>query len=122
MEEYYTCKPAYSGQTTYLVHLTYMFRDPSEIKLSNSQQKIFAGWKRPHEVLSGLLADKSRRELSTEPTMTSTSSIDLVQDVTSDCSVVASLCAVVARKDGYEKVCYYRTVSLRGMAKVIIRF
>jgi hypothetical protein len=40
-----------------------------------------------------------------EPTMIASNSIDLVQDVTADCSVVASLCAAVARTDhGFEKV------------------
>ncbi len=115
------CMPAYSGRTNYLVQPTDLFRDASEIKLSSSQQKIFAGWKRPHEVLSRLSADKSTRELTVEPTMISSSNIDLMQDVTSDCSVVASLCAAVAREDGFEKVCYTGPSPQEGMAKVIIR-
>jgi hypothetical protein len=38
--------------------------------------------------------------------MQAAADIDLVQDVTADCSVVASLCAAVARPGGtYGKVC-----------------
>lgn len=39
------------------------------------------------------------------PTMLPTEKIDLVQDITTDCSVVASLCAAVARSErGFPKV------------------
>lgn len=36
-------------------------------------------------------------ETTIQPTMMARSNIDLVQDVTADCSLVASLCAAVAR-------------------------
>jgi calpain-7 len=40
--------------------------------------------------------------------MLTTKPIDLVQDVTTDCSVVASLCAALARNEsGFENVCAY---------------
>jgi hypothetical protein len=41
-----------------------------------------------------------------KPVMSSSQPMDLVQDAATDCSVVASLCAAVARHErGYEKVC-----------------
>jgi calpain-7 len=72
-------------------------RDSPELKLSESQQKYFAGWRRPHEVFRDRLATGGMAETNIEPNMIATSNIDLVQDVTADCSVVASLCAAVAR-------------------------
>jgi calpain-7 len=43
------------------------------------------------------------------PTMEPTDKIDLVQDITTDCSVVASLCAAVARAErGFPTVSIWR--------------
>jgi calpain-7 len=64
------------------------YSEPSDLKLSDAQREIFAGWRRPHE---------SFDTLSDEDITTSTDEIDLVQDITTDCSVVASLCAGTAR-------------------------
>ncbi|KAL2074759.1 hypothetical protein VTL71DRAFT_8538 [Oculimacula yallundae] len=63
-----------------------LYTEPGDLKLSDSQIDNFDGWKRPNEIFhesSGL--------------MKATSEIDLVQDITTDCSVVASLCAGTAR-------------------------
>lgn len=64
-----------------------------DLELSNAQKVIFAGWRRlldTHGSVDGP---------ANEP--------DLVQDITTDCSVVASLCAGVARaKKGHAKVIY----------------
>lgn len=54
--------------------------------MSESQLDNFDEWRRPDENLS-----KSGKS------MVATANIDLVQDITTDCSVVASLCAGTAR-------------------------
>ena len=66
------------------------FTDPTEFRFSTSQLEIFDGWKRPQDALS-------------DPKILSGQKLDLVQDGTSDCSFVASLCALVARR-GKESV------------------
>ena len=55
----------------------------------------FAGWLRPVDLLE--IRNGANRSLSNKPTMLASRAIDLVQDVTADCSVVASLCAALAR-------------------------
>ena len=73
-----------------------MFRDRHEISLSQHQLKSFDGWARPAVALR-CAADGS--ETDDEPTMQAKNSIDLVQDATNDCSVVASLCALTTRSE-----------------------
>ncbi|KAL2024463.1 hypothetical protein VTK56DRAFT_8274 [Thermocarpiscus australiensis] len=58
--------------------------DPSSYSLSAEQQAIFAGWRRPAELAPGV---------GPEQFMTAKSELDLAQDLATDCSVVASLCA-----------------------------
>lgn len=61
------------------------------------------GWKRPRDLLA--CAAGSGVGAPTEPTMLPTEPMDLVQDVTTDCSVVASLCTGVSlRGRDYSKV------------------
>jgi len=62
--------------------------ESADLNLSDAQKAIFAGWKRPHESL-GILTN--------EDITISIDEMDLVQDITTDCSVVASLCAGTAR-------------------------
>ncbi|KAK4210963.1 calpain-like protease [Rhypophila decipiens] len=57
-----------------------VFVDPATFSLSAEQESIFSGWRRPEQ---------------TENIMTATSEIDLAQDLATDCSVVASLCAAI---------------------------
>ncbi|KAI0901910.1 cysteine proteinase, partial [Annulohypoxylon nitens] len=65
------------------------FSDTAEFSLSSRQKAVFAGWKRPLEILGrGTLPDQGNDSL-----MEAQSDYDLVQDITTDCSVVASLCA-----------------------------
>lgn len=72
-------------------------REPSDLKLSHSQVDNFGGWKRPHEQF---VSQDDNVDL-----MLHTKDIDLVQDITTDCSVVASLCAGIARANkGHGKV------------------
>ncbi|KAI0117524.1 cysteine proteinase [Hypoxylon sp. NC0597] len=62
------------------------FTDTAEFSLSARQKAVFAGWKRPLEILGS--DGQSNNEL-----MEAQNDTDLVQDITTDCSVVASLCA-----------------------------
>ncbi|KAI3395151.1 hypothetical protein diail_1703 [Diaporthe ilicicola] len=66
-----------------------LFVDNSEFSFSKKQNEIFAGWKRPAEIFND-----SGPELF-ENIMVAKTNSDLVQDITTDCSVVASLCAVM---------------------------
>ena len=71
---------------------TNQFTETGELSLSRMQLEIFDGWKRPAEI-----AESSLPTSDSEPTMQAMRPIDLVQDITNDCSVVASLCAASAR-------------------------
>ena len=55
---------------------------------------MFDAWRRPRDFL-----DQFRPASTWCSTMVAHGSIDLVQDVTTDCSVVASLCAATARSE-----------------------
>jgi hypothetical protein len=70
-----------------------MIRDPSEFTLSPKQKDLFTGWKRPGELLArdGKLGDQE----SLGASMTASLGSDLVQDMVTDCSVVASLSAAM---------------------------
>ncbi|KAI0180878.1 cysteine proteinase [Hypoxylon sp. FL1284] len=63
------------------------FTDPSEFSLSEHQRTVFSGWKRPLEI-GGRGGGDDKDSL-----MKAQHDYDLVQDITTDCSVVASLCA-----------------------------
>ncbi|KAI9682483.1 MAG: cysteine protease [Trizodia sp. TS-e1964] len=67
------------------------FVDKPDLRLSSEQQHHFEQWKRPHELF--LPSDSS----SHGATMDSIAMVDLVQDLTTDCSLVASLCSVMAK-------------------------
>lgn len=86
--------------TMLLVIVSNCYRDPSEIKISKAHTYDSAGWRRPRELLERAPTHDAHRGadiVNEEPTMLALADIDLVQDVTADCSVVASLCAAVAR-------------------------
>ncbi|KAK4196549.1 putative calpain-like protease palB/rim-13 [Triangularia verruculosa] len=61
--------------------------DPTPFSLSAEQQVIFAGWKRPSELVPGV------DDRDPEWMMKAENENDLAQDLATDCSVVASLCA-----------------------------
>lgn len=70
----------------------------SGFNLAPAQLEILHGWKRPdkalpppHFLVSG--------QTDGPPTMKPDSRTDFVQDITTDCSVVASMCACMARED-----------------------
>ncbi len=80
-------------------------RDSADLKLSDAQGEIFAGWRRPQNNGSGLPECSDYRQTCDEASMIAVADIDLVQDITTDCSVVASLCAGTARaRQGHGKV------------------
>ncbi len=81
------------------------FVDSPELQLSELQLESFGGWKRPKDALAGIEVMHDGQKLPNEPTMRRTEKVDLVQDMTSDCSVVASLCAGTSRAErGHSKV------------------
>lgn len=83
-----------------------MLRDPTAFQFSNAQREIFNGWVRPKdESLLDNHRPSSEWFREPEPSLVTHNKIDLVQDMTSDCSIVASLCAIIARVEkGYDGV------------------
>ena len=73
-----------------LTHVVSIISDTYEFSLSAEQREIFDGWKRPSDLSANW--PKSNGKTPSEPTMLPIEQMDLVQDVTTDCSVVASLC------------------------------
>ncbi|RKU47891.1 cysteine protease [Coniochaeta pulveracea] len=68
-----------------------LFTDSATYTFSPSQQQILAGWKRPLELGLKHTSD----QMSHDSLMRSTSDSDLIQDMVTDCSVVASLTAAM---------------------------
>ena len=75
-------------------------RDTSELPLSSSQLEIFEGWKRPEKVFPQPTVEVKTQDVELGLTMIPHAKVDLVQDITTDCSVVASLCAIMSRAEG----------------------
>jgi len=71
-------------------------RDAPDLRISEYQGDIFAGWRRPADLLR---ARKLDQKPDGEAFVSVTGSTDLVQDVLTDCSVVASLCATTSRAE-----------------------
>ncbi|KAL5335132.1 hypothetical protein BJX70DRAFT_333478 [Aspergillus crustosus] len=70
-----------------------LFTDKPDLHLSSLQRDIFEGWKRPNELLS---EQEDGTGTPRTPVMSVSGKTDLVQDVLTDCSVVASLCATTS--------------------------
>jgi calpain-7 len=83
-----------------------LFTDANELPLSATQLESFDGWKRPHQALASVFSNGSSEGAPDEgAVMHLPVPMDLVQDMTSDCSVVASLCALTSRTErGFPKV------------------
>jgi hypothetical protein len=76
-----------------------------DLQLSDAQKEIFAGWRRPTETFGSQSADEHWEVDRHASVMAAVHEMDLVQDITTDCSVVASLCALTARTEkGHGKV------------------
>ena len=81
------------------------FTDSTSLPLSSTQLAVFDGWKRPEDALAAIQRQANGEPTQVEGTMHIPDSMDLVQDLTSDCSVVASLCAGSSRAEhGHPKV------------------
>lgn len=78
------------------------FVDVQELSLSDIQLEVFAGWRRAGDLLMTLQTERDQI-----PASSAGERADLVQDVTTDCSVVASLCAANARANA-------RSVRVKG--------
>ncbi|KAI9678867.1 MAG: cysteine protease [Caeruleum heppii] len=77
-----------------------LFLDTPELQLSKLQLEVFDGWKRAEQIFPLRLDGHSvAKDGSMRPSMTAHHRVDLVQDVTTDCSLVASLCAGTARAE-----------------------
>ncbi|KAJ5121808.1 Peptidase C2 calpain domain III [Penicillium atrosanguineum] len=72
------------------------FTDAPDLRISELQGDIFAGWRRPLDLLRARKLDRTPDE---QPFVSVTGRTDLVQDVLTDCSVVASLCATTSRSE-----------------------
>lgn len=82
-----------------------LYEDHPRLPLSTQQMLSFDGWERPQDALSRIHIMHGDQMLPNTPTMVPTDQVDLVQDLTSDCSVVASLCAGISRAaKGHQKV------------------
>ncbi|KAK5199331.1 cysteine protease [Exophiala xenobiotica] len=81
------------------------FTDSNHLPLSPDQLETFGGWKRADDAISSSDHRTDDQSSSNEVVMHSNQPMDLVQDLTSDCSVVASLCACTSRVErGHPKI------------------
>ena len=85
-----------------------LLRDNAKFPLSAIQLDTFDAWQRPTELMS-----TSRPGQAHCSTMLARNRIDLVQDITTDCSVVASLCATTARSERGNTNVTFEFLSLR---------
>lgn len=79
--------------------------EAADLSLSHQQRGHFARWGRPDDALPPPVSRKLSGHRPSPPTMVPTRPTDFVQDVATDCSVVASLSAIMARVNrGYDNV------------------
>ncbi|KAK5106986.1 cysteine protease [Lithohypha guttulata] len=86
------------------------FTDDFDFTLSEAQLKHFAGWKRPKDAFAHVRVEKNGQLLPNEATMISLGSLDMVQDVAPDCSVIASFCVGASRIERGHKRLYGQIV------------
>jgi hypothetical protein len=88
----------------YLFSLSNMRSDTHDLSLSPYQQQFFQGWIRAADAVPPRAAFPNNSR-GIGPLMSSSRNVDLVQDAASDCSVVTSLCAAIARAErGHDEV------------------
>jgi calpain-7 len=68
-----------------------LFVDDTDFALSVEQLGVLDGWRRPDEIFESHAGHEDPDQLFMRPALNN----DLVQDMTTDCSVVASLCAAM---------------------------
>lgn len=76
-----------------MIYSLFLLDRDKTLRLSKSQKEVFNGWKRPDELVKNFYNETFTSAQAT------TAAKDLVQDITTDCSVVASLCAATARSE-----------------------
>ncbi|KIW92283.1 uncharacterized protein Z519_07267 [Cladophialophora bantiana CBS 173.52] len=82
-----------------------LFTDSTSLPLSPGQLESFDGWRRPQQALPSVHSNLNGQNGSSGALMHLPEPMDLVQDMTSDCSVVASLCALTSRVErGFPKI------------------
>jgi hypothetical protein len=82
--------------------------DTHDLSLSPYQEQFFQGWIRAADAVPPRATFSTDRH-GIGPLMSSSRTIDLVQDAASDCSVVTSLCAAIARAErGHDQVSMLR--------------
>ncbi|OAP63911.1 hypothetical protein AYL99_03138 [Fonsecaea erecta] len=82
-----------------------LFTDSGSLPLSPGQLESFDGWKRPQQALPSVHSEPNGHNGAHGAVMYLPEPMDLVQDMTSDCSVVASLCALTSRVErGFPKI------------------
>ncbi len=74
------------------------FTDKTKFSLSPFQAEIFKGWHRAGATASLLTLEEGYHAGNSKERATA-KTLDLVQDATTDCSVVASLCAITSRTE-----------------------
>ena len=73
--------------------------DDFDFRFSGLQLEVFDGWRRPNEILPRSNPFSPQEDPNQELVGALPARVDLVQDLTTDCSVVASLCASTARSE-----------------------
>lgn len=101
------------------------FTDSPLLPLSSEQLETFGGWKRADDAISSMSNRTTEQHSPVKAMMHTNEPMDLVQDLTSDCSVVASLCAGISRvQAGHPKVGYpvlfYAQLTLEQILRSIV--
>ncbi|EFX00051.1 calpain-like protease [Grosmannia clavigera kw1407] len=80
-----------------------LYEDNVEFSMSKQQYKVFAGWRRPAELFPehSQADEQLAQDAQSNMFMLANQEPDLVQDITTDCSVVASICAIVRHTTGH---------------------
>lgn len=79
--------------------------DDFDFQFSDLQLEVFDSWQRPNEIIPQSNPVSPQEDRNRELAGALPARVDLVQDLTTDCSVVASLCASTARSErGHPKV------------------
>ncbi|KAK9247509.1 hypothetical protein V1506DRAFT_532121 [Lipomyces tetrasporus] len=108
--------PPWSSADTDHAECDGLFTDPAGfLSLSSSQTQLFSAWKRPAEIWGS------------EFTLLGNGGSELIQDVLSDCSVIASLCSAIAWEERSKKslvsnIIYPQSVSTSGRYVVKLFF
>lgn len=101
---------------TPLTGLQSRYSDDTPFALSETQSRTFSGWMRPREIfrVSELDPELNNEAAMDDALMATARGIDLVQDVTTDCSVVAGLSAAIEILTGKHSV---RLITARNSSR-----